>query len=278
MKNVWKSFVKIFDKIDKEAQEEAEAIGGLLSYRRQIWIVLLTATLMLFVLHYIKFSSSFHATVNFIESLIGDTQNRWYMQIRHSNYGQLLGHVWWASWHIILMLLIPASVAKFILRRPLSSFGWQLGLSFKHWKLYASIVLFFVLFLSIFAHFNSSFLHYYPFYRLAYRSWFDLISWEILYMAQFVALEFFFRGFILQGLRVPFGSMAIAIMIVPYTMIHLPKLWPEALGAIAFGVMLGVLAIRSRSIFGGVLIHASVALTLDISGIIHTRHLPILLI
>jgi membrane protease YdiL (CAAX protease family) len=38
----------------------------------------------------------------------------------------------------------------------------------------------------------------YPFYRLANRSRVDLVLWELLYGVQFIALELFFRGFLLQ--------------------------------------------------------------------------------
>jgi membrane protease YdiL (CAAX protease family) len=68
--------------------------------------------------------------------------------------------------------------------------------------------------------------------------------------------------------------MALPVMVIPYMMIHLPKLWPEATGAIVFGLFLGFLALRSRSIWGGVAIHASVALTLDLSGMIQTQGWP----
>ena len=116
----------------------------------------------------------------------------------------------------------------------------------------------------IIASHTPSFRHTYPFYRLANRSGFDLWAWEALYAAQFVSLEFFFRGFILQGLRRALGSNAIFVMIVPYCMIHYGKPLPETLGAIGAGLILGTLAMRTKSIWGGVLIHIGVAMTMDV--------------
>ncbi len=263
----------LFDAIDCEAARERHG-RDIRDFRRQIWTVLISAAVILFAIHYLKYTSAFYHTVKLAESLFGIEHHAWYRAIRHSPFAELWTHVWWAAWHLVLFLAVPMGIVKFGLRQPLSAFGWQVGDAGVHWRLYAGFVLFFIVFLSIFAHFSPSFLHYYPFYKLSHRSWLDWLAWEGLYMAQFVALEFFFRGFILQGLRVPMGSSAIAVMVVPYTMIHLPKLWPEAMGAILFGVLLGVLAIRSRSILGGLAIHASVALTLDISGVVHTAHLP----
>jgi membrane protease YdiL (CAAX protease family) len=54
------------------------------------------------------------------------------------------------------------------------------------------------------------------------------------------------------------------VMIVPYCMIHYGKPMPETLGAIGAGLILGTLAMRTRSIWGGVLIHVGVATTMDV--------------
>ncbi len=53
-------------------------------------------------------------------------------------------------------------------------------------------------------------------------------------------------------------------MCVPYCMIHFGKTFGETLGAIVFGIMLGTLALRTRSIWGGVLIHLGVAISMDL--------------
>lgn len=63
-------------------------------------------------------------------------------------------------------------------------------------------------------------------------------------------------------------------MIVPYMMIHLTKPWLEATGAIFFGLFLGMLAFQSRSIWGGVLVHISIALSMDIAALLQTKGLP----
>jgi membrane protease YdiL (CAAX protease family) len=116
---------------------------------------------------------------------------------------------------------------------------------------------------------TQSFYQTYPFYKWANRSRFDLITWEALYAAQFVALEFFFRGFLLRGLRRAFGANAIFVMIVPYCMIHYQKPMPETFGAIGAGIILGTLAMRTRSIWGGVAIHIAVATTMDVLALGH---------
>jgi len=271
---VTKIITRLLDPIDREAAKERKRTGGLEAYRFRVWVILLTAALSLLVIHYMKYSRAFRQTVQWLEGIFGISDHAWSHALRVSPYAELYTHAWWAGWHYLFFLIVPVLVVKFVFHESLSTFGWQRGTIFEHKWIYGVAMAFFVVFLSWFSFHNSSFAHYYPFYRLAYRSWFDLLAWEMLYLTQFVALEFFFRGFIVQGLRVPFGSMAVAVMMVPYMMIHLPKLWPEATGAIVFGIFLGFLALRSRSIWGGVAIHASVALTLDISGMIQAHGLP----
>jgi membrane protease YdiL (CAAX protease family) len=53
-------------------------------------------------------------------------------------------------------------------------------------------------------------------------------------------------------------------MIVPYCMIHYGKPLPETFGAILAGLILGTIAMRTKSIWGGALIHIGVAMTMDV--------------
>ena len=95
-----------------------------------------------------------------------------------------------------------------------------------------------------------------------------------MYAASFLALEFFFRGFILFSLKRVMGSYAIFVMIVPYCMIHFHKPVAEVVGAIFAGIVLGTLAMATRSIWFGVLIHISVAVSMDLLAIMHTTGFP----
>ncbi len=115
----------------------------------------------------------------------------------------------------------------------------------------------------VFASMRPEFVRYYPFYRHAGRSWLDLVGWELLYALHFVALEFFFRGWWLTQLRPRFGSAAVYVAMVPYCMIHFTKPLLEVVAAIPAGIVLGVLAMRARSIWGGALVHVAVAWSMD---------------
>jgi membrane protease YdiL (CAAX protease family) len=115
----------------------------------------------------------------------------------------------------------------------------------------------------------------YPFYQPADESWRwrNLLIYELMYGAQFVSVEFFFRGFFVLGLARAIGHRAVLVSMIPYAMIHVYKPLPEAFGAIAAGLVLGFLALRSRSIWGGVLVHVCVAWTADLVAVLE-RGLP----
>jgi membrane protease YdiL (CAAX protease family) len=89
--------------------------------------------------------------------------------------------------------------------------------------------------------------------------------YELGYMAYFVGWEFFFRGWMLNGLLPKFGRAgALLIPMVPFAIMHMGKAEPEALGSIVAGLALGILALRTRSFWYGFLVHAVVALWMDL--------------
>jgi membrane protease YdiL (CAAX protease family) len=57
-------------------------------------------------------------------------------------------------------------------------------------------------------------------------------------------------------------------------MIHYGKPYLEAHGAIVAGVVLGSLALRTRSIYGGFLLHISVAAGMDLLSLYKRDALP----
>ena len=121
---------------------------------------------------------------------------------------------------------------------------------------------------------SGSFTAFYPMYGQAGRSWFDLLTWEGMYAGQFVALEFFFRGFLVGGLGRHIGMFAVPVAVMPYMMIHFSKLLPEASASVVAGLVLGYLAWKTKSIWGGVCVHCAVAMSMDLLALAHKSELP----
>jgi hypothetical protein len=114
----------------------------------------------------------------------------------------------------------------------------------------------------------------YPFYKQTGRSLFDFFAWEAQYLCTFIAVEFFFRGYLLFGLRRLLGSLSIFVAMLPYCLIHVLKPPSEALGSIFAGILLGTLALRTGSVWCGVLLHVSVAFSMDVLSAWQGRELP----
>jgi membrane protease YdiL (CAAX protease family) len=191
-----------------------------------------------------------------------DTYRRLFGGSSSDPYGDLKGFAWWAGWrflgYVVLPMLVIACTPGLRIRDCyLSAAGFWRKL-----PIYAAMFAAFFPILYL-ASRTDAFRHTYPFYGHANRSAFDFFAWQALYSLQFLSLEFFFRGFMLEGLRHRLGSNAIFVMIVPYCMIHYGKPWPETTGAILAGMILGTLAMRTRSIWGGVFIHVGVAMSMD---------------
>ena len=181
-------------------------------------------------------------------------------------YGELRSYAWWSSWRFIGYVVIPSVVVLCLPGMRLGDTYVSLRQFRRHYRIYVVLFLLVLPFVIGAAQFRA-FYYTYPFYKWANRSAFDFWTWEALYALQFVSLEFFFRGFILHGLRRRFGAGAIFVMIVPYCMIHYGKPMAETMGAIVAGLVLGTLAMRTRSIWGGAAIHIAVALTMDVLAV-----------
>lgn len=175
----------------------------------------------------------------------------------------LYPHLWWALWTIALFLGVPAILVRALFRHPLRDYGLNLAIKRKHWWLY--LALFVAVFpVVIYAASRSDFQAIYPFYRGAFQATAGaVLAWEMAYLTQFLALEFFFRGFLVLGLGRVIGRASIWLAMVPYCMIHYHKPPAEAFAAIIAGIVLGELAYRTRSIAGGVIVHIGVAATME---------------
>ncbi len=181
---------------------------------------------------------------------------------------QLHHLAWWVGTVIFVYLFVPVLLIKFLFRENLIEYGFKWKGAFRNWEIYL-VMLVIMIPLVIYFSSTTSFQSRYPFYRIGKKEnlWPDFWIWEIMYFLQFIALEFFFRGFMTLGLRKRFGYYSIFIMMIPYCMIHFGKPMPETVGAIIAGLILGTLSMKSRSILLGVLIHYSIAISMDMCAL-----------
>lgn len=190
--------------------------------------------------------------------------------LREDDHGRLAALSYWTLGNFVIYVAIPAVVVLGFFRRPLSEYGAKLRGWHACWWVYLGMYLA-ILPAVLMASRWSSFQHKYPFYRLAIDELPGprFFVWELLYAVQFVSLEFFFRGYMIQAGRKRFGPYVIFVMTIPYCMIHFGKPMPETLGAIVAGILLGFMALKTRSIWLGAALHIAVAWTMDTLAVLH---------
>lgn len=183
----------------------------------------------------------------------------------------------------ILLVVIPCCIIKFRFKQPLSDYG--LGWPKERIKLgLLALVVTFLIALPFFwlGTLNPDMQNEYPLFgKENIITWGPFIIYELVYFLFFVTIEFIFRGYLLfglfgikdsealrgvEGIKGPlvFGLYAILIQMLAYTMWHIYKPVPEYLGAIFWGVAVGAVALRVRSVWPIIISHWLLNVFLDI--------------
>lgn len=125
--------------------------------------------------------------------------------------------------------------------------------------------------LVVVASFQPDFIKMYP----KFKPWFpqgDVFSmsrfqmtaiYEVTYAANFVMIEWFFRGALVIGMVAVMGRHAVLPMAVTYCTIHFGKPLAECISSFFGGYLLGIIAMYTRSIFGGCIVHMGIALLME---------------
>lgn len=133
------------------------------------------------------------------------------------------------------------------------------------------IMLLIMLPLVVAASFQSDFISMYP----KFKPWFpqgDVFGlsrfqmtaiYEVTYASNFVMIEWFFRGALVIGMIAIMGRHAVLPMAVTYCSIHFGKPLAECISSFFGGYLLGIVAMYTRSIFGGCIVHMGIALLME---------------
>ncbi len=171
-------------------------------------------------------------------------------------------HLWGHLTALVLLLAVPLGMARV-------AGGWtaaDLGLSVRGARREMLIVLgLFGLLLPVLAIASrtDSFQAMYPRLPEARHDVTLFVLYEAAYLLKWIAWEFFFRGFLLFGLRKDIGPSAVLVSTVAFTLMHVGKPEAEMASAVLGGLVLCVIALKSRSIWPGVVIHSLVATAMD---------------
>jgi membrane protease YdiL (CAAX protease family) len=236
---------------------------------RKVIAVLVAAALCLTVQHFVALEEGIDPTIELLRgrgfNALADDLHTTMWSAEGARLNRLK---WWSAVSLQAYVVVPMLIVRFVFRERLRDYGLKPGGVFADFWVYALMMA--VAWPAIFvASYSQRFQNTYPFYRLApgEGAWPNLVQWELLYTLQFFAVEFFFRGFMVHGLKYRLGPYAIFVMMVPYCMLHFTKPLPEALASVVGSIALGFMSLRTRSIWMGTAIHISVAWSMDVASL-----------
>jgi hypothetical protein len=97
---------------------------------------------------------------------------------------------------------------------------------------------------------------------------FHYFLFEAAYASDFISIELFFRGFLIITLGKLMGRQCLLPIALFYFSIHLGKPMMEAISSFFGGLLLGAISYHSKSIWGGLLVHVSIALLMELFGFV----------
>ena len=149
---------------------------------------------------------------------------------------------------------------------------WGLTTVNFNWKPYAVMLLIMVPLIT-FASTQNDFLYTYPKLQqvnfiqgLSRHPWWHKLLFELSYGTDFITIEVFFRGFLVFAFVRYAGADAVLPMAVFYCSIHFGKPLFECISSFFGGMLLGIIAYRTQSILGGIMVHLGIAWMMELGG------------
>lgn len=191
----------------------------------------------------ITFVSMYYASPNFFRKMVDVEDEKFYSTL------------YWFSADGFLMFVVPVLLIYLVLKDKPKNFGFAIGdVKFGIW----SSVVFLVVMLPILwlSSGSESFARSYPQGGVRIKENMEiLLYYEFFVGFYMLAWEFFWRGYMLFGLKEKFGYYAIFIQMIPFFILHRGKPEIEVFSAIIGGLILGIQAYRARSFLYCFLVH-----------------------
>jgi membrane protease YdiL (CAAX protease family) len=163
-----------------------------------------------------------------------------------------------------LMFGIPFLIVRLVFKKRLRDFGFQLG-DAKTGMRFVAVGVPVLLVAAYLGASNPPIQAEYPLAKSAMEVLPLFLIVEVFYLIYYLGWEFFFRGFMLFGLEERYGALlAILVQTIPSTIVHIGKPVSENSAAIIAGWVFGFVALRTRSIFYSLILHATIGIATDI--------------
>ncbi len=178
--------------------------------------------------------------------------------------------IYWFLGDFITIFLLPVLIIKTIFRESIAGYGLNLKeINFGLRVTAASIMV--MLPVIWIASGTSSFMSAYPLLESSKYDWGKFLLFQAFLLVFVFAWEFFWRGYMLFGLKKEFGYYSIILQMIPFVILHNGKPFMETSGAIFGGLLLGIIAFRTGSFLYGVVIHYAVLFFIDFFSILRFR-------
>ncbi len=156
----------------------------------------------------------------------------------------------WSDWanDLFYLLLLPLLTTSILLRRNPLSFGIGWG-DVRTWAKDVALVSVPTVVVLFIASSSADLRAYYVVKN------FDALTYTLSTLGVLLAQEFFFRGFLIFGLKDKLKEGAAFIQVIPFVLVHIGKPEIETLSTILTGVLFGYIAYRGRSFWPVYIIH-----------------------
>jgi membrane protease YdiL (CAAX protease family) len=214
------------------------------------YVMLLSAPVLLTLYRYHGYPEYFYA---------------YFPQFINQPDGDLYARGWQFLVFFVLMFVVPVLYIKLVMKRPLSDFGFGLG-DVKWGSKWLIAIPLLVVPLIYLSSKMPDVRTEYPLAKSLLTDQSHLFVYELGYVVfYYIAWEFFFRGFLLFGLKERFGAFnAVLIQTISSCLVHIDKPEGEIIGSIFIGILFGMIALRSRSIWWVFALHISIGVLTDL--------------
>lgn len=179
--------------------------------------------------------------------------------------------LYWFSADGFLMLIIPMILIPLVLKGKPADYGFRMGdykFGLKSSLLFIAVMLPFLWIASG----DKSFASTYPQGGTYVRENISVLFYYELFVGLYMlAWEFFWRGYMLFGLKQKFGFYAIFIQMIPFFILHRGKPDIETFASILGGLILGVQAWRANSFIYCFLVHWAVMIFVDVISVLRYK-------
>ncbi len=238
-------------------EEFTSLAGAVKSLNKKITVILLSVAVLQTVSWYLTSRQFF--------------RNNFYYTIFDGNTNaDVYEFIYWFAGDFITFFICGLLIIKLFFRENLKDYGVNFG----SFSLGIKISLISIAVMSVviwFVSASNSFSESYPLLERSKYDWGVFLIFQAFLLLFLFAWEFFWRGFMLFGLKKEFGYYAVLLQMIPFVILHNGKPFLETFGAIGGAIALGIIAYRTGSFLYGVIIHYAVYFMLDFLSILRFR-------